>query len=188
MLCTLIVESVLAYTRRILFAQDDPDVRDDCVPPRSGASAVDSGLLDSLPTRPPTQYVCAEYFLLKTIQLYEMIVVRHGLMIVGLPFSGKTSSYRILADALTLMEERGQVGMNPGCVCKRRWGHLWVFGGRGGALSLMGERGQGGTVPCCVCKGWRPLAQGICEPACDCMIAGNGCGADTGGARVEQGW
>lgn len=47
---------------------------------------------------------------LQTIQLYEMIVVRHGLMIVGLPFSGKTSSYRVLADALTLMEERGQEG------------------------------------------------------------------------------
>ncbi|PNH03664.1 Dynein heavy chain 7, axonemal [Tetrabaena socialis] len=51
-----------------------------------------------------------DYFLLKSIQLYEMIVVRHGLMIVGLPFAGKTSSYRMLASALTLMESNEQEG------------------------------------------------------------------------------
>ena len=44
----------------------------------------------------------------QTIQLYEMIVVRHGLMIVGQPFAGKTASYRVLAEALTLMNQRGQ--------------------------------------------------------------------------------
>ncbi len=36
-----------------------------------------------------------DYFIMKTIQLYEMIVVRHGLMTVGQPFSGKSSSLQV---------------------------------------------------------------------------------------------
>jgi dynein heavy chain, axonemal len=51
-----------------------------------------------------------EYFLMKTIQLYEMIVVRHGLMIVGLPYSAKTSCYRLLAGVSTCVCLRPCVG------------------------------------------------------------------------------
>jgi dynein heavy chain len=40
---------------------------------------------------------------MKIIQLYEMILVRHGLMVVGLPFSGKSASIKVLKGALTLL-------------------------------------------------------------------------------------
>lgn len=51
-----------------------------------------------------------EYFLSKIIQLYEMILVRHGLMVVGMPFAAKTTCIKVLAGALTLLNERGQMG------------------------------------------------------------------------------
>lgn len=48
-----------------------------------------------------------EYFINKVIQLYEMIIVRHGLMVVGLPYAGKTSAIKVLAGALTELNEKG---------------------------------------------------------------------------------
>jgi dynein heavy chain len=47
------------------------------------------------------------YFMEKIIQLYEMITVRHGLMVVGDPFAGKTSAITVLAGALTELKELG---------------------------------------------------------------------------------
>jgi dynein heavy chain len=46
-------------------------------------------------------------FLEKTIQVYEMMLVRHGYMLVGEALSGKTSCYRVLAGALTEMNKNG---------------------------------------------------------------------------------
>jgi len=47
-----------------------------------------------------------DYFIDKVIQLYEMILVRHGLMVVGMPFSGKTSIIKVLAGALSELNDK----------------------------------------------------------------------------------
>ncbi|KAG5885992.1 hypothetical protein JTB14_025387 [Gonioctena quinquepunctata] len=48
-----------------------------------------------------------ESFLVKIIQTYEMMIVRHGFMLVGYPFAGKTSTLKVLSDVLTLMNKKG---------------------------------------------------------------------------------
>jgi dynein heavy chain len=55
-----------------------------------------------------------EYFLTKVIQFYETHIVRHSQMIVGLPYSCKTTAVRTLKRALTDLAIAGT--MHPDCI------------------------------------------------------------------------
>ncbi|XP_076179047.1 dynein axonemal heavy chain 7 isoform X1 [Ptiloglossa arizonensis] len=52
---------------------------------------------------------CTPVFLEKIQQMYEMMIVRHGFMIVGPAFAGKSSARNVLIDALELCEQRNLI-------------------------------------------------------------------------------
>lgn len=48
-----------------------------------------------------------EAFMTKVTQTYEMMLVRHGFMLVGEPFAGKSMVLQVLAETLSLMNTKG---------------------------------------------------------------------------------
>ncbi|CAK9112546.1 Dynein axonemal heavy chain 1 (Axonemal beta dynein heavy chain 1) (Ciliary dynein heavy chain 1) (Heat shock regulated protein 1) (HSRF-1) (hDHC7) [Durusdinium trenchii] len=54
------------------------------------------------------------YFIDKIIQFYECHLVRHSVMLVGMPFSGKTTALNTLQKALTDLAQEGS--MHAGCI------------------------------------------------------------------------
>ena len=51
-----------------------------------------------------------KFFIAKIVQLYEMIVVRHGLMLVGPTGGGKSSNLHVLENTLGSLKKQGIVG------------------------------------------------------------------------------
>ncbi len=46
-----------------------------------------------------------DYFITKVFEIYQMLLVRHGFMVVGLPFGGKSNALKVLARTLTTLHK-----------------------------------------------------------------------------------
>lgn len=108
----------------------------------------------------------------KTLELYEMIVVRHGLMIVGHSFGAKTSMYRILAGALTDLHAMGLMNEQ-----KTRWAtnsnFLSLFFSKSIALRAFPCQGlrYGLCIPCRCRVEERPSPNGVHPIFNECMYS-----------------
>ena len=91
-----------------LFEGITSDLFPGIVLPRSDHGVLEDAMLDAIARM---GFKDVPWFVDKIIQIYEMMLVRHGFMIVGGPLAGKTSAYKVLAITLgelhdsQLMEE-----------------------------------------------------------------------------------
>lgn len=59
---------------------------------------------------------CTDYFLLKMQQLYQLLQMAAGVILIGDAYSGKTTLYRTLTNALALCGDRNELNeMRPEC-------------------------------------------------------------------------
>ena len=90
----------------VLFANITSDLFPGVVLPEPDYAHMLTAIHNSLQTRGLQPHPS---FVDKVVQTYEMMVVRHGFMIVGGPLAGKSQCYRVLQDALGELCRKGQM-------------------------------------------------------------------------------
>lgn len=107
----LILKAIIDVNLPKFLAQDIPlfeGIISDLFPGVKLAETDNSVFMDAVNTALENrQFQPVPWYTDKIRQIYEMILVRHGLMIVGKPLGGKTQAYLTLADALTSLGDSG---------------------------------------------------------------------------------